>query len=116
MSIVRYRDAEQSDIAAIARIRAAEWGTEEYWTTRIAGYINRDLHPQKALMPRVVYVALENDLVAGFVAGHLTRRYECDGELEWIKVICHRRGSGVASELLLCWRDGFLNTKRREFV
>jgi hypothetical protein len=68
MSIVRYREAEPSDIAAIARIRAAEWGTEEYWTTRIAGYINRELHPQKALMPRVVYVALENDLVAGFVA------------------------------------------------
>ena len=100
MSIVRYREAEQSDIAAIARIRAAEWETEEYWATRIAGYMNRELHPQKALMPRVVYVALENDLVVGFVAGHLTRRYECDGELEWINVICHRRGSGVTSELL----------------
>jgi ribosomal protein S18 acetylase RimI-like enzyme len=34
------------------------------------------------------------------IAGHLTRRYACDGELQWIYVIPKRRGSGIASELL----------------
>ncbi|HKW32378.1 MAG TPA: GNAT family N-acetyltransferase [Candidatus Acidoferrum sp.] len=84
----------------MARIRASGWGSEEYWITRITGYMNRELHPQKALMPRVVYVASENDSAIGFVAGHLTHRYECDGELEWINVIHERRGDGLASELL----------------
>lgn len=63
-------------------------------------YMDCELHPQDALMPRVTYVALEDTAVVGFIAGHLTRRYACDGELEWINVIPARRGSGIASELL----------------
>jgi ribosomal protein S18 acetylase RimI-like enzyme len=52
------------------------------------------------LPQRVIYVATEADSLAGFIAGHLTRRYKCDGELEWIDVISEHRRSGVASELL----------------
>lgn len=100
MSTVQYREANKSDIVAMARIRASEWGTEEYWITRISGYMDRELHPQKALMPRVIYVALENSSLIGFIAGHLTQRYNCDGELEWINVVPERRGDGIASELL----------------
>ena len=87
MATIQYREARESDISALARIRAAEWETEEYWRKRIAGYISGQVHPQKALMPRVVYVAVEDDQVIGFVAGHLTRRFECEGELEWVDVI-----------------------------
>jgi ribosomal protein S18 acetylase RimI-like enzyme len=97
---VHYRQADKSDIPAMARIRAGEWGTEEYWRVRISRYLDRELHPQQALMPRVIYFALEGDSLVGFIAGHLTRRYACDGELEWINVIPERRGSAVASELL----------------
>jgi ribosomal protein S18 acetylase RimI-like enzyme len=101
---VRYREANKSDIPAMAHIRAAEWGGEEYWKHRIAGYLNCELHPQHALIPRVIYIALERDELVGFIAGHLTRRFGCDGELEWINVIPERRRSGVASELLrLLW-------------
>jgi GNAT superfamily N-acetyltransferase len=57
-------------------------------------------HPQQALKPRAMYVATQDDEIVGFIAGHLTRRYECDGELEWINVIPKHRGSGTASELL----------------
>jgi GNAT superfamily N-acetyltransferase len=96
---VLYREAEKSDVAAMARIRAAEWETEEYWTARISGYMECKLHPQQALMPRVTYVALDGDSIVGFISGHLTRRYKCDGELEWINVIPERRGSGISSEL-----------------
>lgn len=100
MCTVQYREANKSDIDAMARVRASEWETEEYWMTRIAGYMDRVLHPQKALMPRVIYVALENSCLAGFIAGHRTQRYDCGGELEWISVIPERRRDGIASELL----------------
>ena len=100
MRAVHYRLAEKADIPAMGRIRAAEWETEEYWRVRISRYLDRELHPQQALLPRVIYVALEGDSLVGFIAGHLTRRYACDGELEWINVIRERRGSVVASELL----------------
>jgi len=97
---VHYRQAGKSNVPAMARIRAGEWGAEEYWRVRISRYLDRELHPQQALLPRVIYVALEGDSLVGFIAGHLTRRYACDGELEWINVIRERRGSVVASELL----------------
>ncbi len=100
MPTVHYRTADKSDISAMAGIRAAEWETEEYWSDRITRYLDGQHHPQHALRSRVIYVALEGDSLIGFIAGHLTRRYACDGELEWINVISERRGSGVASELL----------------
>jgi ribosomal protein S18 acetylase RimI-like enzyme len=31
---------------------------------------------------------------------HLTRRYECDGELQWINVVPAYRGQGIAADLL----------------
>ena|SRR5436190_7745809 len=36
-----------------------------------------------------------------FIAGHLTRRFGCDGELEWLDVVAECRRTGVAGEL---WR------------
>jgi ribosomal protein S18 acetylase RimI-like enzyme len=58
------------------------------------------LNPQLALAPRVVLVAAQDGRIVGFIAGHLTRRYECDGEVEWINVIGEERRTGVAAELL----------------
>ena len=84
----------------MARIRAAEWGDEDYWRIRIQGYMRGEHHPQKALKPRISYVALQNSSVIGFIAGHLTRRYDCDGELEWINVVPGHRNGGIASALL----------------
>lgn len=84
-------------------MRAADWGTEEYWQTRITGYMHRTLHPRDALAARELFVA-EDDArgiaVVGFVAGHLTRRLGCSGELEWINVAAESRHAGVATELL----------------
>ena len=88
------------DVPALAGIRASYSGTQEYWEQRIAGYLKGEIHPQKALPPRVSYVAVEGDSMIGFIAGHLTRRYACDGELEWIDVVPEQRRQGVASELL----------------
>src|SRR5438270_5212277 len=100
METMHYREADKSDIPAMARIRAAEWETEDYWRTRISGYMDQELHPRQALTPRVLYVALEQDMIVGFIAGHLTKRFSCDGELEWIDVVSERRRGGIASQLL----------------
>jgi len=94
------REAEKADIPAMARIRAQTWGSEEYWNARIAAYLDGQLHPKHSLTPRVGYVAADGESLVGLVAGHLTQRFGCDGELEWIDVIPERRGSGAAAELL----------------
>ena len=111
MAVVLYREALESDIPAMARLRAITWGTEDYWTTRITAYMNRELHPQKALKPRVLYVAVENNSLVGMIAGHLTRRFDCAGELEWIDVVPERRGTGIASELLRHLAKWFVEQK-----
>jgi GNAT superfamily N-acetyltransferase len=97
---IKYRESTESDIPAMARLREEHWGAEEYWTTRIAGYLRGDVHPQQALPPRIACVATVDDQVVGFIAGHLTRRFGCDGELEWINVTSAYRGSGIATGLL----------------
>lgn len=111
MSAIHYRKADTSDVPALAQIRSIDWGSEEYWRARIYGYINGELNPQKALAPRIVYAAFYGDLAVGFIAGHLTRRYECDGELEWLSVIPAHRRSGVASELLRLLAAWFVEEK-----
>jgi ribosomal protein S18 acetylase RimI-like enzyme len=100
MPNMNYREADAFDIPALARIRAEGGEREAFERDRMARYLAHEHHPQQALMPRVLYVALEGDAPVGFIAGHLTRRYACEGELQWISVIPEHRGSGVASNLL----------------
>jgi ribosomal protein S18 acetylase RimI-like enzyme len=96
---VRYRRARRSDIPAMAEIRAADWGTEDYWQHRILQYLTHELYPREALRPRVSFVCVERKRIVGLIAGHLTRRFGCDGELEWISIRSQYRGRGIASEL-----------------
>jgi len=106
-----YRPSQAADVPAMAHIRAHEWGNFDYWTNRISGYLEGESNPQRALPPRTCYVAVEQSSVVGFVAGHLTRRYGCEGELEWINVIPERRGAGIASELLRLLAGWFVEQK-----
>jgi hypothetical protein len=79
---ILYREARQSDIQGMAEVRAGDWGSEEYWRNRILGYLTLQLHPREALLPRAAFVAVEKERIVGLIAGHLTRRFGCDGELE----------------------------------
>jgi len=67
---------------------------------RMRGYLEGTHHPQQALAARVMYYASAGDKPIGYVAGHLTKRYDCDGELQWIHVVREYRGTKVASILL----------------
>lgn len=67
---------------------------------RMARYLRCEHHPQKALMQRVMYVAEGSDGAIGYIGGHLTERYECDGELQYLYVVPERRRSGIASGML----------------
>src|ERR1700722_14505165 len=100
MNIFQFRKAIDGDIIPMAQIRDREWGTEDYWITRIGGYMRAESHPQHALIPRIIFVAEDKEKIIGFIAGHLTTRLGCNGELEWINVIPEYRKNGVASQLL----------------
>ncbi len=92
---IAFRPANASDVPALAAIRAAEWETEAYWIRRITAYL-----PQDDEQGRAILIAEDGATLVGFVAGHRTRRYGCDGELEWINVARESRGRGIGEILL----------------
>jgi ribosomal protein S18 acetylase RimI-like enzyme len=96
---IAIRPATSSDIVAMAILRAETWGSEEYWQARIRGYLEGKHSPQQALAERTAFVAVADTTISGFVAGHRTRRFGCDGELEWINVSSQHRGRGIADRL-----------------
>ena len=97
---ITFRQASLEDVSAMAEIRARYAYTVGYWQTRIQGYLTGEHSPQKALAERVAFVAVEDSTVVGFLAGHSTRRFDCDGELEWIDVIAERQRRGIAGEMM----------------
>ena len=111
MSDILYRKATNLDIPGLAKIRSDDLETKEYWHKRISGYMSGTHNPQQALDPRIVYVACDNESIVGFVAGHLTKRYYCEGELEWINVIEGYQRRGIASELVRTLAKWFIEQK-----
>ncbi len=112
-----FRQAGFDDVAALARLRAEVWGTEEYWRKRIGEYTRCETHPRDALDARTVVVAQLDTAVIGFVAGHLTTRFGCDGELQWIDVAGDVRRRGTGAALLKCLAEWFaLHGARRVCV
>jgi GNAT superfamily N-acetyltransferase len=99
-SSILYRLAQRSDIPHMARIWGLEKGEGGTSEERMTAYFDGQLHPQQALPPRVIFVACEGDALIGYIAGHLTRRHGCDGELEWLYVAPESRNQGVALGLL----------------
>jgi GNAT superfamily N-acetyltransferase len=63
-------------------------------------YLEGKTHPREALAPRVAYVASLDGRVIGYIAGHLTTRLGCDGEVQFLFVALEHRRQGVASHLL----------------
>lgn len=93
------RLANPNDLIALAAIRATDSASREHWLERMIGYFNGNYAPQFALTPRVVFVAVDENITVGFIAGHLTTRYDCEGELQWLNTIEEYRGKGIATLL-----------------
>ena len=100
-SRVTYRPAQRSDIPRMFAIWSIESGEGGTSLERMTGYFDGLHNPQRALPPRVIFLAEQGDSLLGYIAGHLTERFDCDGELEWLYVVPERRRSGIASGLIL---------------
>lgn len=103
---IAIRVASEADIPGMAAIRAREWESQSYWDDRVGGYLRGTRSPQQALAERACLVAVHDGRIVGFVAGHRTRRFGCDGELQWINVLPEYRGQGIAGRLvtiMLSW-------------
>jgi GNAT superfamily N-acetyltransferase len=96
---VSYREATAVDVPAIIRGRLADASAEPP-DERMAAYLAGTHHPQQALAPRVAFIAMLDERVVGYTAGHLSRRYGCDGELQYLFVTSDLRRHGIATALV----------------
>jgi GNAT superfamily N-acetyltransferase len=66
----------------------------------MAAYLDGEHHPQRALGPRMAFVAMMGGAVVGYAAAHLTTRHGCAGEVQYLFVNPGYRRRGIGSELL----------------
>ena len=95
---LRYRDVTSTDLPAMAACRLGD--PHDAADERMAAYFDGLHHPQQALLPRVGYAAFAGDALVGYIAGHRTRRYGYDGEVQYLYVAPEHRRRGIASALL----------------
>lgn len=98
MTTIRYREATAADIPAMADLRIRSGWKGGATQERMLAYFRGEHHPQFARAERVIFVAEANGIVA-FIAGHLTTRLGCDGELQWLLASPELRGTGVSDAL-----------------
>lgn len=96
---VRVREATIADVPGIAASRSGDAAAGAA-DPRVRAYLEGVHHPRFALLPLTGYVAVEGDRVVGYIAGHLSTRFECQGELQYLYVAPAHRRKGVASALL----------------
>lgn len=96
---VTFRAATSADVSAMAHCRLSDPAAGPA-DQRMAAYFDGLHHPQRALAPRIGYVACADTRVVGYIAGHLTTRHDCAGEIQYLFVEPAHRRQGVATELL----------------
>jgi GNAT superfamily N-acetyltransferase len=97
---IHFREATSADVPAIAECRREDETDAGVIDSRMGAYFDGRHHPQQALPPRAGYVALNNDVVIGYIAGHRTTRHGCSGEEQYLLVSPSYRRRGIATALL----------------
>lgn len=98
-NVIRYREASSADVPAMERSRYADRDVGRA-DERMVAYLEGRHHPQQALAARTAFIAHVGDDVVGYIVGHATTRFGCDGEVQHLYVAPRCRRRGVAAQLL----------------
>jgi GNAT superfamily N-acetyltransferase len=99
---ITFRTATSADVPSMAECRLSDpyFEAAGQGDPRMAAYLDGHHHPQQALAARIAYVAVARGEVIGYIAGHLTTRHQCDGELQHLFVTPARRRRRIGTALL----------------
>lgn len=103
---IHFRIATAADVPAMAACRLTDpaAGPGDW---RMSAYLDGTHHPRQAQAPRIGFLALVDDAVIGYVAGHRTTRHGCAGEVQYLYVAPEYRRRGVATSLVRLMADWF---------
>ena len=91
------REANADDAPAMIECRNRD---SEQADLRMPAYFRGEHNPQHAMTPRIGFVAVDNGTVVGYIAGHLTTRHGCAGELQYLFVASAYRRRGIGTALI----------------
>ena len=103
-----FRQVTHSDLPFLARLRSSKEDQVSFWQDRISRYLAGTHNPQKALPERIIFIAEVEHKIVGFIAGQLTTRFDCQGELQWLDVAADFRRKMIASKLILNLAEWFI--------
>lgn len=96
---MHYRRATSADVPAMAECRLSDRAAGRA-DERMQAYFEGTYHPGDALPPRAGFVALDGDVMVGYIGGHHTTRMHADAEIEYLFVAPSYRRRGVATALV----------------
>lgn len=108
------------DIVEITMVSFADAFNEPFYlsredaTHRWAAYMQKKHHPQKAKDPRVVYIAISDGETVGFIAGHLSERFDLEGELQSIYILPEHQRKGLGTLLTIKLAEWFRKWNAKE--
>lgn len=79
---------------------------------RWKAYIRKEHGPRGAKDPRIIYVALADGEIVGFIAGHLTERLGLEGELESIYILPEHQRQKLGTQLVIALAKWFTDSDR----
>jgi GNAT superfamily N-acetyltransferase len=80
---------------------------------RWQGYLSGTTSPQCAKAERQAFKAIDSGRLIGFIAGHLTTRFERDAEIQLFYVLREHQRAGVGAKLLVEMVNWFVNQNAR---
>ena len=92
------KEAKPEHVTAIIQARDSDSNSTSA-DRRTKAYLLGKHHPGYALKSRVIFYATDHEKVVGYIGGHLTTRFDCDGELQYLWVSTERRRSAIGSSL-----------------
>lgn len=110
---IRYRPATLADVTVAAALRTQSGWDGGAGAGVMERYLRGEHHPQHARSSRIMLLAARGDELVGYIAGHHSTRFDCDGELQWLLVSPHARGSGIAATLVIGLLRWFAETGAR---
>ena len=93
------RIASSADVSRMALCRLTDPAAGPA-DSRMAAYFDGLHHPRHALVPRRGYLVAVDQRIVGYIAGHLTTRHDCAGEVQYLFVDPAFRRRGLATQLL----------------
>ncbi len=85
-----------------------------HYIDRLKAYIRKEHHPRDAKDPRMIYIAIADEEIVGYIAGHLSEGLGLEGELQAIFILLEHQRRGLGTQLVITLAKWFKKWNAKE--